>query len=247
MDKDSIVNQENWKRFDLLLANFQSIGKSQSWYVNVYAGFLCLTWVLDLLHTSGGVTVQLLGASVHIEGLWPIVPLVSTVLSLALLGSINLLHHAWRRLDLHIEQTFSDPRFFFTELDAHKNLLDYFACLRFSLTTPVLPDTISAGADQQQQWDPALFLYPMLLLAGIFTCSFTLRRVNVTWISSATVILCTLVQSIFALPIFWRKACLFFGIHKNAYDGLDWGTRAYYEMPFEVLERIVKRRRNQAD
>jgi hypothetical protein len=233
------TNQENWKRFELLLANFQNIGKSQSWYVSALAGFLCLTWMLDVLHTSGGVTVQLLGASVHIEGLWPIVPLVSTVLCLALLGSINLIHHAWRRLDLHITKTFADPFFFFTELDPHKNVLDYFACLRVSLNDPVLPDTKLISADQQQKWDVTLFWYPSLLVFSIYTCSFTLHRVQVTWGTAITVVSCTLLQWVFALPILWRKTCLFFGVHKNAYDGVDWGTRAYYEMPLDSLKKIV--------
>src|SRR6266481_3659479 len=106
---------EKWRKFDLLLANFQAIGKWQSRFVNALIAFICLVWVVDLMHSSGGITVQVLGATVQIQGFWQIVPLVNGILSLGLIGSINIIHQAWRRLDLYLVEVFSDPSFFFSE------------------------------------------------------------------------------------------------------------------------------------
>ncbi len=230
--------EEKWRKFDLLLANFQAIGKAQSLLVNSLITLLCLVWAVDLLRSSGGITVQVLGATVQINGLWQIVPLVSGILCLGLVGSINIIHHAWRRLDLHIPEVFSDLSFFYTEFDSHKNILDYLANLTLSLKKPVLPDTDTGAADRQQ-WSPTLLLYPGLVLFSIFTTSFTLRRIPVSWGSVAYVFISTLVQAIFSLPFLWRKICIFTGVHKSPYEGVDWGDKAYYKMSMEALKRVI--------
>lgn len=235
---------ENWRRFELLLANFQAIGKSQSFFVNTLVAFLCLVWALEALHHAGGVTVQLLGATIQIHGLWAIVPLITGVLCLGLIGSINLIHHAWRRLDLLISEVFSDTSFFFTEFDPHKNILDYLACLKLSLRKPVLPDTANNPSAEKQKWNPTLLLYPGLVLISIYTTSFSLMRIDVTWWSFSYVAVFAGIQSLFSLPFLWRKACLFLGVHKNAYDGVDWGMEAYFKMPLEALERLLKKQQN---
>lgn len=235
-------NEEKWRRFELLLAHFQAIGKSQSLFVNALLAFLCLVWSLDVLHHSGGVTVQLLGATVQIQGLWPTVPLIAGVLCLGLIGSLNLITHSWRRLALWIPEVFSDPSFFFVEFDPHRNILDYLACLKLSLRKPVLPDTADNPSAERQKWNPTLLLYPGLVLFSIFTTSFSLRRIEVTWFSVVYAAFFTVIQSLFALPFMWRKACQFVGVHKGGFDGVDWGPEAYYAMSLEALERMVKKR-----
>jgi hypothetical protein len=241
-------DEEKWRKFDLLLANFQSIGKVQSRFVNSLIAFLCLVWAVDLLRSSGGITVQVLGATVQVNGLWQIVPLVCGILCLGLVGSINIIHHAWRRLDLHLPEVFSDLSFFFTEFDPHKNILDYLGNLTLSLKKPVLPDTTDSGVADRQQWSPILLLYPGLVLFSIFTTSFVLRRIPVNWGSVAYVFISTLLQAIFSLPFLWRKACIFTGVHKSAYEGVDWGDAAYYKMSMDGLRRLLEtnRKRTQA-
>ena len=237
-----VSDAEKWRRFELLLTNFQAVGRSQSFYVNALATSVLVVWAVDLLHHSGGITVQLLGASIQINGLWKIAPLVCGILCLALIGSINFIHHAWRRLDLQIQEVFPEtPSFFFTEFDPHKNILDYLAVLTLSLRKPVLPDTADNPAAENLRWEPSLLLYPTLVMASIFTTAFTLRRVDVTWWSVAYVWTSTLLQSLFAFPFLWRKACLFTGVHKNAYEGIEWGPEAYYNMPLASLERLVRK------
>jgi hypothetical protein len=233
------TSEERWKRFDLLLANFQSVCKSQSFFVNTLVLFLCLVWAVDLLHQSGGISIQILGATIHIDGFWWIVPLVAGLLCFGLVGSINLLHHSWRRLDLHIPEVFSDPSFFFTEFDKHKNIIDYLGCLTLSLKKPVLPDTADNPAASNQRGSPVVLLYPVVVLFSVFTTSFTLRRVEVNWYSVAYVFSSTALQAIFSLPFLWRKACIFAGVHKNAYDGVDWGMEGYDRMSLQGLSRMI--------
>jgi hypothetical protein len=221
----TISDAEKWKKFDLLLAHFQAIGKSQSFFVNTLSTFLIAVWAIDLLHHAGGITIQMLGASIQIDGLWEIVPLVAGVLSLGLIGSINLILPAWRRLDLHLTEFFSNSSFFFTEFDPHRNILDYIAYLTLSLTKPVLPE-VAVGLDEgKQKWAPSGLLYPALILFSIFTTSFTLRRVGVRWASVLYVFSSTIAQAVFCLPFVWRKVCLFTGVHKDGYAGIEWRSR----------------------
>src|SRR5690242_2866092 len=119
------ASEEKLRQFDILLKNFQGVGKSQSFYVNSLAAFLALVWIVEILHKSGGISISILGASVEISGLWQIVPLVTAILVLCLTGSINLIHHAWRRLNLCLTEICEEDDFFFVELDTHKNILDY--------------------------------------------------------------------------------------------------------------------------
>jgi len=232
-------DDEKWRKFDLLLANFQAIAKWQSRFVNTLVAFVCLVWVVDLLQRSGGITIDVLGATIEVQGFWQIVPLVSVIMCLGLVGAINIMHHAWRRLTLHLPEVFSDPSFFFTEFDLHKNILDYLAYLTLSLKRPVLPDAADNRAAEQQRWSPILLLYPGLVLLSIFTTSFTLRRVQVSWWSLVYVITSTCLQAIFSLPFLWRKACLFTGVHKTADEGVDWGDAALYKMSIEGLRRLI--------
>ncbi len=235
--------EEKWRKFDLLLANFQAIGKAQSRFVNSLIAFLCLIWAVDLLRSSGGITVQVLGATVQVNGLWQIVPLVCGVLCLGLVGSINIIHHAWRRLDLHLPEVFSDLSLFFTEFDPHKNILDYLANLTLWLKKPVLPDTADSCIANRQQWSLVLLLYPGLVLFSIFTTSFTLWHIPVNWGTVFYVFISTFLQAIFSLPFLWRKLCLFTGVHKSADDGVDWGDAAFYSMSMEALSRLIETNR----
>jgi hypothetical protein len=211
--------------------------------VNILVVFLSLVWAVELLHSSGGITLQMLGATIQIQGFWQVVPLVCTLLCLGLIGSINIIHHAWRRLDVYLPEVFSDLSFFFTEFDLHKNILDYIAFLTLSLKRPVLPDTADDKVVENQQWNITLLLYPALVLFSIFTTTFTLKHVRVTWHSVVYVWTATLLQAMFAFPFLWRKLCLFTGAHKNAYEGVDWGDAALYRMSLEGLRKLVGRNR----
>lgn len=211
----------NWKTFEIVLASFQSVGKWQSSFVNRLLAFLCLVWIVDLLHQSGAVTVSVLGATVQISGFWQVVPLVTVVLCLGLIGSINLTMHSWRRLDNIASQMFPD-KLFYVELDPHKNILDYLGYLTPGLRKTVLPESAANAKDDDQRWNPSLWLYPLLILFSIYTTSFTVRRVEWSRMSFTIIVMSTVAQAVFAFPFIWRKACLYAGVHKSAYEGVTW-------------------------
>lgn len=232
---------DKWKRYELLLGNFQGIAKSQAFFVNSLAAFLCLVWAVDVLHQTGGITIQALGASAEIKGFWSVVPIISCVISLALIGSINLIIHAWRRLDLCVTQLFSGTDFFFTDFDVHKNILDYLAALTARLKKPIMPDTAEAAKIDSQKWKIFLLLYPGLILFSIYTTSFAAGRVPWSWPSFSMILLSTLLQVIFSLPFIFRKVCIFLGVHKGYGDGIEWGDAAFYSMPIGNLKRIIEK------
>jgi hypothetical protein len=234
-------DEERWRRFDILLANFQAIGRSQSRFVNALALFLCTVWVVELLRSSGEIAISVLGATIQIRGLWHVVPLVCGILCLGLVGTINIIHHAWRRLDLYLLESFSKPEFFFTELDSNKNILDYFAFLTLSFRKPVLPDTTEEAPAIEQRWSPLVLLYPALVLVSVFTTFFSLRRIETSPGSISYVLISGGLQALFSLPFVWRKACLFTGVHQPAYDGLEWGDATLYRMPLEALRRLIEK------
>lgn len=116
-------DNEKWHRFDLLLANFQSVSKSQSRFVNTLALFLCLVWTVDLLNRSGEITVQVLGVSIQVHGFWQVVPLICGILCLGLIGSINIIHHAWRRLILYLPEDWGDAALYGMSMEALRRLI----------------------------------------------------------------------------------------------------------------------------
>ncbi|HXN53898.1 MAG TPA: hypothetical protein VN943_18350 [Candidatus Acidoferrum sp.] len=121
----------------------------------------------------GDVTVQLLGISLQTAGVWKITPLVTTLLSLALIGSLNAAGPAWAELrqafrDLGLQAPRCDPIFY--NLDTHKNIFDYFSFLRLP---PEGSSTDAGDIDSLEQktkrFNLRHFLYPSLFIVSIYT------------------------------------------------------------------------------
>src|SRR5438045_3056686 len=90
--------------FEIYRESMASIGKAQSRYVASLFGFLALLWgtnFVSLPMTSHGevTTVQLSGLTLSRDGLWMITPAVLTVLTLGLIGSVNIMGIVWARLN----------------------------------------------------------------------------------------------------------------------------------------------------
>jgi hypothetical protein len=236
------ASDEKLRQFDILLKNFQNIGKSQSFYVNTLVAFLFLVWTVDILNQAGGVTLSILGASVQIVGLWQIVPLVSGLLVLCLAGSMNMIAHAWRRLSLCLLEVCEEDDFFWFELDANKNILDYLGFLTLRLKKPVLPDTTEAAKIRRTSWRIPDLLYPALIWCSIGTTLASLTHLHWTRRFLVYVIASMLSQLVFSLPFMFRTFRTFFGLHKHREElDLDWGTDALYRMPLSTLKRVVEK------
>lgn len=235
------ASEEKLRQFDILLKNLQSISKAQAFYVNSLLAFLSLVWIIEILHQAGGVTVSILGASVQIAGLWQIVPLVTALLVLCIAGSINVLQHAYRRLNLCLMVICEEDNFFFAELDPYKSILDYLGFLTFRLKTPILPDTTAASVGRRISWRVSSLLYPALILLAIKTTYASLIHFPWEWRSFVYVFGSVALQTVYSLPFLWRRVCVFFGVHKNDEQGIEWGTDALDGLPMSVLKRAMER------
>src|SRR6202158_5962808 len=121
----------------------------------------------------GDVTVQLLGISLQTAGVWKITPLVTTLLSLALIGSLNAAGPAWAELrqafrDLGLQAPRCDPIFY--NLDTHKNIFDYFSFLRL----PPEGSRQYAGDlddldEKTKRFNLRHFFYSSLFIVSIYT------------------------------------------------------------------------------
>jgi hypothetical protein len=212
-------------RFDLAHANLLSISSAQRFYLSTLLVFLSLVWGWVFVGEGEAVTIQLLGVGLKTGGVWKITPLVSTLLSLALIGSINAAGPAWIELKAAFDECgLTAPRSnpIFYDLDTHKNIFDYFAFLR------VRPEgglRDIEDLDRRRSFGFRHFLYPTLFLASIYT---TFRAVHEPFAagdrSSHTPFLiygwiCIGLQCLYAFRPVYRAVCRFFGIRTSfVYD-----------------------------
>ena len=91
-------NQDlEWRLFEIHKASMAEVGKSQSRFVTALLGFLALLWGWHFMKPEG-MTIELLGASLNSAGLWTIAPAVLTVLTLGLIGTLNIMGPVWKPL-----------------------------------------------------------------------------------------------------------------------------------------------------
>ena len=74
--------EENERLFDLQLANFQSVSKTQKLFLTALVSYLALVWGWYTFGAGNEVSVQVLGVSVKASGFWPVTPVVLTFLCL---------------------------------------------------------------------------------------------------------------------------------------------------------------------
>src|SRR5215813_8117241 len=84
--------------FEIQKANMNAIGRAQGRYVVLLLGFITLLWGWQFVQPPGLTTIQLLGVSLQPSGLWAIAPGFLTIVSLALIGTMNAMGPAWQRL-----------------------------------------------------------------------------------------------------------------------------------------------------
>ena len=217
-DKDRI-------RFELAHANLLSITNAQRFYLSTLLVFLCLVWGWVFVGEGEAVTIQLLGVGLKTGGVWKITPLVTTLLSLALIGSINAAGPAWMELKrafakCGITAPRSDPIFY--DLDTHKNIFDYLAFLRIR---PERNLGDIKDLDRRRRFGFRHFLYPSLFLASIYTAYRAVQEPFAAGNKSSHagfVIygwLCVGLQCLYALRPVYRAVCRFLGIRTNfVYD-----------------------------
>jgi len=197
---------EKWRTFDLLYQNFQSVSKAQDFYVRVLILFLGLLWSWEILGKKGEVTISLLGAEVHVTSLWLAAPIVLTIVSLALVGAVNATGATWRRLKTVIRELGMD--FYFTDIDTHKNLLDYFGFLTLRPEKKI--QELPPSQFQHKRFTRVgVFIYPSLIAAGMYTTAFSHTRMPCGCLPQFYVWTCFALQLMFSLRVYWRALCGF--------------------------------------
>jgi hypothetical protein len=200
---------DNDRLFQLQLANFLSIGKTQKNLLIVLMSYLGLVWVYAF-RPGGEVSIQILGVSLRAEGFWPVTPAILTILSLSLVGAINALAPTFaglrktsKALNLPLE---------FYDFDTQKNLLDYLTFLTLH------PEKRLETRNPKRRFSFGHFLYPSVLVSALYTTYYSLRQLPSTYRCEAYVITCMLVQIVFSIRIFWRAICRFFSIRQHIID-----------------------------
>jgi len=211
------MDESNRVAFDLAHANLQSITRAQRFYLSSLLVYLCLVWGWFFVGSGETVTIQMLGATIKTSGFWKITPLVTTLLTLGLIGSINAAGPAWRRLRetlWYLGIASSEPRVVFHQLDTHKNIFDYFTYLRLHPEKP-------AQGMRSARFDFRHFLYPSLYAASIYTTYRATREAFTfgdRWLHSGFQIyalVCLGFQIAYSVRPFWRAFCRFLGLRTD--------------------------------
>src|SRR5215831_4618127 len=113
--------------FDIQKENINAIGKAQGRYIALLVGFVTLLWGWQFMKPEG-LSIQVLGVSLQPSGLWAVAPGFLTIVSLALIGTMNAMGPAWQRLSSTTEEL--GVKYFWSDLDINKNIVDYLVYLR---------------------------------------------------------------------------------------------------------------------
>lgn len=194
-----------WRIFDLHYSNFQSIGKAQVVHLTTLVVYLSYLWGWYFLGAGDNTALPVINISVHGVGLWKVTPFFLTLVSLALVGSINAAGPARKKLDRATENLdLPEGEFEFYDLDTHKNVLDYYTFL-----TPLPWRNIE---HKQRRFLFRHFLYSLPLAAGIFSSCFALYRVKDSehFLTFAIGVAFVCMQVVYSLRTFWNAFNRFF-------------------------------------
>ncbi len=195
-------SEDKKRLFELQLANFQSIGKTQKLFLTALVSYLALVWGWYTFGSGNEVSVQVLGVSVKASGFWPVTPLVLTFLCLGLIGAVNAIGPVWSRLAATAKSFEAE----FYDLDLNKNFVDYLTFLR------IHPEKAVARPDATVRFNIQHFYYPILVVGSIYTTYFSMAKLPPTYFYTVYCCICLGFQALFSVRIFWRAICRFLGV-----------------------------------
>jgi hypothetical protein len=201
-------NDVAWRVFEINKASMQAVGKSQTRFVNVLLTYLAVLWAWQFMPSAfaPGNVIETPIVKLSPSGLWAITPAVLTVLSLSLIGSMNIMGPVWQRLSEAAQRL--GQAFFWSDLDVNKNLIDYFTYLK------LWPEGTVEIAKTSRQWSPYVFSYPLLLLGSVVTTFFA-DYPTAPFGFKCYVWICAILQLVYSFRIWYRAFCRFFGVRKK--------------------------------
>jgi len=199
----------DWRLFEIHKASMEAVGKAQGRFVNALLSYLAILWGWWLMRPSD-MTVDFPLVKLNPAGLWALTPAVLTVLSLSLIGSLNIMGPVWKRLSDSTDRL--EQKVFFTDLDVNKNVIDYLVYLRIRPEGPVEPT--KAPIQTSRKWSLYVFSYPLLLLFSIAS-TFLADYKGAPASFRLYVYGCGFLQVLFSVRIWYRAFCRFLGIRRE--------------------------------
>jgi hypothetical protein len=200
---------ELWRKFDFLRESLVSVGKSQARFVAALLSYLAVLWGLNYTKLKG-VKLTILGVDVGSDALWKISPAVLTVLVLALIGSLNIMGPIWKRLRNCCAELGID--LFWTDVDSHKTLIDYFNHLKLRPEGPVEP--VDTPSPEANKYRISVFSYQAVISFATLT-TLLADYPGARWPYRIYVYGCALVQMIFSFRTWYRAVCRFLGVRRD--------------------------------
>jgi hypothetical protein len=194
------------REFEYQVASLQAVSKAQSRYIHSLLAFIALVWTVDFLRPNPNTAVPVYGVPLNLTGIWAVAPAVITVLTLGLIGTINAMGPVWWRISVSAEKL--GQKFWFPDLDIHRNIVDYVSALRIHPEAQVEPRT--SPTTLSQKGNRSLFLYP-LVIAGAVTTTVFADYPHALMTFRIYVYGCAAIQLLFGFRIFYRQTCRYFG------------------------------------
>jgi len=110
-------------RFDLAIKNLQSVGRAQAIYVTTLLIYICLTWMM-LFSNNKTFSFHLGWLDLQPDDVWKVTPVVTLVLTLALIGTLNAALIAYKEVKSAGSDVFGATFDSMFQVDNHKNLID---------------------------------------------------------------------------------------------------------------------------
>jgi hypothetical protein len=205
-------------RFELAIKNLDSIGRAQTIYVTSLLIYQCLVWIM-FFPASHVTLVHFAWLELNKENVWPATPVIILVLKLALIGNLNATLSAYREVRKSGSDIFGIDFGTFFAVDAHKNLIDYFALLQ---VPPWSTTRVPSDSTDTDPWWRRLhnLLYPGLFTVCLFTSYWAVHEMTVSGGPKWPRLLgwtCFGLQSLFSLRPLTRWFGRLFGARRESF------------------------------
>jgi hypothetical protein len=197
-------------RFELANENLQSVSRAQGLYLTTLLVYICLVWAMFL---TGTVTFHLESLELKMDAVWKVTPFVTMVLTLAVVGTLNAAYSAYAELKDAGRAIFGPDFGTLFEVDTHKNVIDYLACLQI---LPWGKTRKPIDSHQVQSFVLRLnhLIFPSLLAISFATSYWAVRQASLSPLPRFFLVfgwICMCTQALYSVRPIWRWSARFFG------------------------------------
>jgi hypothetical protein len=209
---DHLTVDNLWLIFELRKESLAAVAKSQTRYLNALLIFLAVLWWQHFsteASPDGTTHIEVLGLTLGRAGLWMITPAVLTVLSFALIGTLNASGPLWARIGRVSDRL--KIKFFWPDLDTQRNVIDYAVLLRVWPEGPAEP--VDPPKDPSMKGRLSVFSYPAVLVGAAATTLFA-DYPGSTSAAKVYIYGCFAAQALFGFRPWYRAVCRFLAVRR---------------------------------